>query len=70
MSLDEAIRNIHFPKNPELLRKAQYRLKFEELFYCLLYTSIENTGVTDAYLEVVRQKLVELPADVNFSVML
>ena len=29
-----------------------------------------NTGVTDAYLEVVRQKLVELPADVNFSVML
>ena len=44
MSLDEAIRNIHFPKNHELLRKAQYRLKFEELFYvqlniCLLYTS-------------------------------
>ena len=36
MSLDEAIRNIHFPKNPELLRKAQYRLKFEELFYVQL----------------------------------
>ena len=32
----EAIRNIHFPKNPELLRKAQYRLKFEELFYVQL----------------------------------
>lgn len=36
MSLDEALRNIHFPKNPELLRKAQYRLKFEELFYVQL----------------------------------
>lgn len=31
--LEEALRNIHFPQNPELLRKAQYRLKFEELFY-------------------------------------
>lgn len=36
MSLDEAIRQIHFPQNPELLRKAQYRLKFEELFYIQL----------------------------------
>ena len=36
LSLDEALRNIHFPKNPELLRKAQYRLKFEELFYVQL----------------------------------
>ncbi len=36
LTLDEALRNIHFPKNPELLRKAQYRLKFEELFYVQL----------------------------------
>lgn len=36
MSLDEALRNIHFPQNPELLRQAQYRLKFEELFYVQL----------------------------------
>ena len=36
VSLDEAIRNIHFPKSPDLLRKAQYRLKFEELFYLQL----------------------------------
>ena len=34
--LDDAIRNIHFPQNPDLLRKAQYRLKFEELFYIQL----------------------------------
>ena len=36
MSLDEALHNIHFPQNPEKLRKAQYRLKFEELFYVQL----------------------------------
>ena len=36
MPLTEALRNIHFPSNPELLRKAQYRLKFEELFYVQL----------------------------------
>ena len=36
MSLDEAIHNIHFPQNPEKLRRAQYRLKFEELFYVQL----------------------------------
>ena len=36
MSLDEALRNIHYPVNPDLLRKAQYRLKFEELFYVQL----------------------------------
>lgn len=29
----QAIFNIHFPKSQELLAKAQYRLKFEELFF-------------------------------------
>jgi ATP-dependent DNA helicase RecG len=32
----DAINNIHFPKSQELLAKAQYRLKFEELFYIQL----------------------------------
>lgn len=36
MSLTDALQNIHFPKNPEFLRKAQTRLKFEELFYVQL----------------------------------
>ncbi|WP_321333530.1 ATP-dependent DNA helicase RecG [uncultured Bacteroides sp.] len=36
MSLTDALRNIHFPTSPDLLRKAQYRLKFEELFYIQL----------------------------------
>ncbi|TCI84575.1 ATP-dependent DNA helicase RecG [Tenacibaculum sp. M341] len=32
----EAILNIHFPKSQELLAQAQYRLKFEELFFIQL----------------------------------
>ncbi|MFV8224654.1 ATP-dependent DNA helicase RecG [Christiangramia aquimixticola] len=33
ISKAEALFNIHFPKNQELLAKAQFRLKFEELFF-------------------------------------
>ncbi|WP_029903666.1 ATP-dependent DNA helicase RecG [Prevotella sp. 10(H)] len=36
MGLKQAMRNIHFPENAALLREAQYRLKFEELFYIQL----------------------------------
>lgn len=36
MPLGEALYNVHFPRNAEMLRKAQYRLKFEELFYIQL----------------------------------
>ncbi len=36
MPLKEALVNIHFPANADALRKAQYRLKFEELFYVQL----------------------------------
>lgn len=36
MSLDNALRIIHFPKNSKELQLAQYRLKFEELFYIQL----------------------------------
>ncbi len=36
MDLTEAMRNIHFPENNDKLRKATYRLKFEELFYIQL----------------------------------
>lgn len=36
MPLTDALRNIHFPATPDLLRRAQYRLKFEELFYIQL----------------------------------
>ncbi|MEO9892562.1 DUF559 domain-containing protein [Aurantibacter sp.] len=33
---NESLFNIHFPKNQELLSRAQFRLKFEELFYIQL----------------------------------
>jgi ATP-dependent DNA helicase RecG len=36
MGREEAFQNIHFPKTNELLRKAEARLKFEELFYIQL----------------------------------
>ncbi len=36
MSLDDALHIIHFPKNTKELQLAQYRLKFEELFYIQL----------------------------------
>lgn len=38
----EAIFNAHFPKNQELLAKAQFRLKFEELFYVQLQLLMKN----------------------------
>ena len=34
--LHEALYNVHFPESPETLRKALFRLKFEELFYIQL----------------------------------
>lgn len=34
--LHEALYNVHFPQSPEMLQKALYRLKFEELFYIQL----------------------------------
>ena len=36
ISKEEALKSIHFPENQELLRKAQARLKFEELFFIQL----------------------------------
>jgi len=36
ITLHEALTNIHFPKSADLLKSAEYRLKFEELFYIQL----------------------------------
>lgn len=36
VSRDEAFRKIHYPKTPDDMTKARYRLKFEELFYVQL----------------------------------
>lgn len=42
MPKSEALINIHFPKDSEKLAKAQYRLKFEELFYIQLQLIARN----------------------------
>jgi ATP-dependent DNA helicase RecG len=42
ISKAEALFNIHFPKNQEFLAKAQFRLKFEELFYIQLQLISKN----------------------------
>jgi len=42
LSKSEAMFNIHFPQNQEILAKAQYRLKFEELFYIQLQLITKN----------------------------
>ena len=39
---DEAMRNIHFPQNISALSKAQFRLKFEELFFLQLQLLYQN----------------------------
>ncbi|TNF24053.1 MAG: ATP-dependent DNA helicase RecG, partial [Bacteroidetes bacterium] len=36
ISREEALVNVHFPKDVETLRKARYRLKFDELFFIQL----------------------------------
>jgi ATP-dependent DNA helicase RecG len=42
ISKSEALFNIHFPQNQELLSRAQFRLKFEELFYIQLQLILKN----------------------------
>ncbi|MBC7523589.1 MAG: ATP-dependent DNA helicase RecG [Flavobacterium sp.] len=42
ISKNEAMFNIHFPKSQELLQKATFRLKFEELFFIQLQLITKN----------------------------
>ena len=42
LSKREALFNIHFPKSQDLLAKAQFRLKFEELFFIQLQLITKN----------------------------
>ncbi|MCB0461464.1 MAG: DUF559 domain-containing protein [Flavobacteriaceae bacterium] len=42
ISKSEALFNIHFPKSQSFLARAQFRLKFEELFYIQLQLILKN----------------------------
>jgi len=42
ISRSQAMLNIHFPQSPDLLRRAENRLKFEELFYLQLQLIRKN----------------------------
>lgn len=43
LPLNEALLNIHFPQSHELLKRAQFRLKFEELFFIQLEILMQKT---------------------------
>ena len=46
----EALKQIHFPDSKELLEKARFRLKFEELFYVQLKVLLVFSGVSSYFL--------------------
>lgn len=43
LPLSESLKNIHFPENWALFKKAQHRLKFEELFFIQLFLGIQRS---------------------------
>ena len=49
MSLQDAIKTLHFPKDLNELQKAEYRIKFEELFYIQLKVLRLKTGRNNTY---------------------
>lgn len=59
LPIQETLRNIHIPDNPQILRDAQYRLKFEELFYIQLnimqYTTARKSKLKGFFFNCVGQ---------------
>ncbi len=49
LSLREALQQIHFPENLQQLQKAEFRLKFEELFYNQLRLLMQKLVRTEKY---------------------
>ena len=64
-SLDEAIRNIHFPKNQEQLQNAKKRLAFEELLILQLGMAMLKSGRSQA-----RCRRIELDRSEQFRSLL
>ncbi|MDP4116184.1 MAG: ATP-dependent DNA helicase RecG [Bacteroidota bacterium] len=61
LNIKDAVKNYHFPESKELLEKAKYRFKFEELFYFELIVALRKRNykekLTGASLKV-KSKLV------------
>jgi len=49
LRLKDCIYNIHFPKNQEILKQAEYRIKFEELFYIQLKLLMQKQYKKDKF---------------------
>lgn len=49
MPLEKALRTLHFPENTKELQHAEYRIKFEELFYIQLNILRLKTGRTASF---------------------
>ncbi len=47
VSLDEALYNLHFPENKDILSKSRERLAFDELFYLQLFLALERTKIRE-----------------------
>ena len=75
MALTEAVENVHFPKNWDALKKAQHRLKFEELFYIQFslalqrkHREVEKKGIVFNRIGEQAEKLVKkLPFELTES---
>jgi len=53
LGIQDAIKNIHYPESKDLLAKARFRLKFEELFFLQLRKAITRHEVKNAQATVI-----------------
>ncbi len=56
LGIQDAIQNIHYPESNELLAKARFRLKFDELFFLQLRKAITRREVQSAKAPVIQFK--------------
>ncbi len=70
MSLDEAIRQIHYPENEEALQKSKERLSFDEVFYLLCLSKAiknENQKNTAPIIKFQEEKIKKFVEDLPFE---
>lgn len=60
LSLEETLRNLHFPQDLKTLHDAEYRIKFEELFYIQLNVLRLKTGRNTTFKGLIFSKVGDL----------